>query len=136
LHFAGRVTPSTVRNICICDCCSQSFAIQHFHAGFSDSQYFYSSDSQETLIVPYNAIENLPVQLQKDIDNNVLLDVEALLPAPSSHIGSFKYYNSFKCPHCFAAYIDFEHNKEIRPKEYYGNVYINKKPLTLAKSTT
>lgn len=53
LHFSGTVTPTGVRNICICDSCNRSFTIQHFHSGFSELQYFYSTDSKETLIVPY-----------------------------------------------------------------------------------
>lgn len=129
LHFSGTITPTGVRNICICDRCNLSFTIQHFHAGFSEVQYFYSSDSKETLIVPYGAITNLPAQLQKNIDNDILSIIEAKLPKPSNNSGSFKYYNSFNCPHCLAPYINFNNNKEIRPKEYYGNTYINEKPI-------
>ena len=135
LHFTGTITPLGVRNICICDSCKQSFTIQHFHAGFSEVQYFYSSDSNETLIVPYSGVENLPVQLQEDIDDDVLISVETKLPKPSNYDSVFKYYNSFRCPHCLTPYIDFEHNKAIRPKEYYGNVYINGEPVTLTHST-
>ena len=127
LHFSGTVTPPGVRNICICDNCSRSFTIQHFHAGFSEIQYFYSSNGKETLIVPYSAIEGIPVQLQKKIDITALEKIETELPVPFTG-GSFKYYNSLKCPHCLASYIDFEANKEDRPNEYYGNTYINKEP--------
>jgi len=34
LHFGGTITPTTVRNICVCDSCSCNFTLQHFHAGF------------------------------------------------------------------------------------------------------
>lgn len=128
LHFNGRVTPTTVRNICICDSCTQSFTIQHFHAGFSELQYFYSASSKTTLVVPYNSIENLPIHLQENIDIVALENIENRLPLPSSKDGIFKYYNSFQCPHCFSPYIDFEKNRASRPKEYYGNFYINNKP--------
>jgi len=128
LHFSGIVTPSSVRNICICDKCTGSFTVQHFHAGFSDVQYFYSSDSTETLIVPYNTIGNLPMQLQERIDNATLEVVEAKLPLPSNGVGAFKYYSPFRCPYCSFAFIDFGNNKAIRANEYYGNVYINMKP--------
>jgi hypothetical protein len=127
LHFSGTITPRGVRNICVCDSCNLSFTIQHFHSGFSEIQYFYSTDSKETLTVPYALIENLPTQLQQNIDSSKLEIVEAKLPKPSNEFGSFRYYNSFKCPHCLKAYIDFEKYKEIRPQEYYGNVYINQK---------
>lgn len=129
LHFSGTITPSTVRNICICDSCNQSFTIQHFHAGFSDAQYFYSSDSKETLTVPYSMMENISAQLQKDITETDIESVDARLPKPTNNQGLFKYYNSFRCPHCLHSFIDFEKHREIRSGEYYGNTYINKKPL-------
>src|SRR5438093_3797335 len=50
LHFSGTVTPTTVRYVCVCDNCKQSFTLQHFHAGFSEVQYFYSGNSKETLV--------------------------------------------------------------------------------------
>jgi hypothetical protein len=127
LHFSGTITPRGVRAICICDSCNLSFTIQHFHSGFSEIQYFYSTDSKETLTVPYTSIENLPAQLQPNIDNNKLEIIEAKLPKPSNGFGVFRYYNSFKCSHCLTPYIDFEKHKEIRPREYYGNTYINQK---------
>ncbi|HEX8609196.1 MAG TPA: hypothetical protein VF679_11205, partial [Pedobacter sp.] len=95
---------------------------------FSEVQYFYSSDSKETLIVPYNAIENLPVQLQENIDDATIESIERKLPEASDNHGTFNYYNSFRCPHCLTPYIDFEKDKEIRPQEYYGNTYLNDKP--------
>jgi len=127
LHFSGTVTPKGVRNICTCDFCVKSFTIQHFHAGFSEIQYFYSSDSKETLIVPYNAIPNLPVQLEENLENINLDNVERELPSPKTSNSTFKYYNPFRCPHCSAPYIDFESHRQIRAKEYYGNTYINQK---------
>ena len=126
LHFSGTVTPGTVRCVCICDHCKQSFSLQHFHAGFSEVQYFYSSGSRETLIVPYNALANMPTQLQEYLDPSALEEVENRLTASSD--GKFRYFNSFKCPHCLAAFIDFERYPEMRPGEYYGNTLLNQKP--------
>lgn len=123
LHFSGTVTPTTVRSICICDNCKQSFSLHHFHAGFSEGQYFYSSESKETLFVPYNSISNMPTQLQETVDLTSLLEVESKLPKSSD--GHFLYYNSFKCPYCFTPFVDFEKHKEMRPKEYYGNTLLN-----------
>jgi len=128
LHFSGTVTPTGVRNICICESCNLSFTIQHFHSGFSELQYFYSTDCKETLIVPSCSIEDLPTQLQETVDKSILQSIESKLPRPSNNEGTFKYYNSFKCPHCLTPYIDFEKHNEIRPTEYYGNTYINQKP--------
>jgi hypothetical protein len=75
LHFSGTVTPSNVRCICVCDSCKQSFSLQHFHAGFSDAQYFYSTNSKETLVVPYYAILNMPTQLDANINLTTLSEV-------------------------------------------------------------
>jgi len=128
LHFGGTVIPAGVRIVCVCDRCNLSFTLQHFHAGFSEVQYFYSEDGSETLIVPYGAIENMPRQLQQVIDPDLLREVEAELPAPLHGKGEFGYYNSFPCPHCHAPFIDFEKNKQIRPGEYYGNTLIDVLP--------
>ena len=105
-----------------------SFSVEHFHSGFSELQYFYSTDSKETLTVPYGSIENLPTQLQSIIDNSILETIENKLPKPTNDFGKFSYYNSLNCPHCLTPYIDFKKYKEMRPKEYYGNTYINQKP--------
>ncbi|HEV3413889.1 MAG TPA: hypothetical protein VG101_15515 [Puia sp.] len=128
LHFGGTVTPSGVRAVCVCDQCKASFTLQHFHAGFSEVQYFYSDDSRETLTVPYSATADVPRQLQKGIDLKILETMEAALPTPNFGKGQFRYYNSFLCPHCQAPFIDFEQHKDIRPGEYYGNTLINVRP--------
>jgi hypothetical protein len=133
LHFSGTITPKGVRVVCICDCCQKSFTLQHFHAGFSEVQYFYSADSKKTLIVPYGQIEKMHIQLQEIIDYRTLELVEEQLPKSSNGNGSFKYYNSFRCPHCGSPFIDFEKNKDIRPKEYYGNYLINQELERLKK---
>ena len=131
LHFSGTVTPSNVRCVCICDDCKQSFSLRHFHAGFSELQYFYSTNSRETLIVPYNAIPNMPAQLSKTIDLATLPEMEAKLSKTSD--GNYRYFNSFKCPHCLAPFIDFNNHKDIRPGEYYGNTHINDEPKRWAE---
>lgn len=125
LHFSGTVTPTTVRCVCICDDCKRSFSLQHFHAGFSEVQYFYSTESKETLIVPYGAISNMPVQLQKIVEVATLKEVESKLPKSSD--GEFRFYNSFKCPYCLSPFIDFSKFPEMRTKEFYGNTLLNHK---------
>jgi hypothetical protein len=127
LHFAGTVTPATVRCVCICDYCKQSFSIQSFHAGFSEVQYFYSDNSRQTLVVPASTIPNMPTQLQEKVDNYTLPEIENKLPKCDD--GHFRYYNSFRCPHCLASFIDFEKNQAMRPKEYYGNTLLNQKTI-------
>ncbi|HKG06652.1 MAG TPA: hypothetical protein VKB19_09360 [Pedobacter sp.] len=125
IHFSGTVTPITLRAVCVCDVCNVSFTVQHFHGGFSESQYFYSDDAKQTLIAGYYEIENIPSQLQNEIDETAMLEVESKLPLPTTGTGRYRYYNSFRCPHCEAPFIDFEKNKLIRPTEYYGLRLIN-----------
>jgi hypothetical protein len=128
LHYPGRVTPGNVRVICICDVCAKSFTLQHFHAGFGELQYFYSSDSKSTLVVPNGKVENIPAQLQQEIDKVKLAEAEKKLPKPVKGSGTYNYYNPLRCPHCNAKYIDFEKFPEMRPAEYYGNTFLNEKP--------
>jgi len=128
LHFAGCITPGTVRCCCVCDECRQSFSLLHFHAGMGQSQYFYSGDSRETLVVSLYEYPDFPGQLADSIDLEALAAAEGKLPRPSRAAGEFRYYNPFRCPHCQAPYVDFEKFPEIRPGEYYGNTLINEQP--------
>lgn len=127
LHFSGLISAGDLRLICICDYCNSSFNVQFYHAGFSEIQYFYSSNSNETLIVHYGDIENLPIQNQKEIDEAAIIEIEKQLPKTED--GSFKYYNNFCCPKCYKPYLNFEENKTMRPNEYYVHFYINQKPI-------
>lgn len=126
LHFSGTVTPSGVRTICICDECEKSFTLQHFHAGFSESQYFYSSDGKQTLAVNYSQIPNMPTQLQEDLNEQTVEEVDSQLPKPTLGSGTYNYFNFFKCPHCMSDFIDFRNNPNSRSKEYYGYSLINR----------
>lgn len=131
LHYAGLVTPTSVRVICVCDKCNKSFTVQHVHAGFSECQYFYSDDSQQTLLVPYDKFDNMPRQLQETLDDHIISAIESQLPEPTTRKGSYRYYNSFRCPHCLSPYIDFPKNKHIRTSEYYTLTHINNKFYSL-----
>lgn len=131
LHYRGFISNGNIRLICLCDVCAQSFSVDFYHAGFSEVQYFYSTNSKETLLVPYDNKAGLkvPIQNQTDIDPEALSELEQKLP--SSNDGTFAYYNNFKCPHCYADYINFKDNKDQRPGEYYVNFYLNQKPITI-----
>lgn len=130
LHYEGIISSGNIRLICICDDCEKSFSLEFYHAGFSEVQYFYSTNSKETLLVPYyNELGKVPFQLQKEINEQELTEIESKLP--KSNDGTFNYYNPFKCPHCGENYIDFIKNKEIRPNEYYVNYHLNQKTISI-----
>lgn len=126
LHFSGSVTPSNTILSCICDSCQKSFLIKSYHAGFSNSGYFYSNSGKYTMIVS-DHIEGSPVALS-DPNKDALSQLEGELPkAPDGSI--FSYLNPFRCPHCSAPYIDFEKYPEERSSEYYGNYFIGSELL-------
>lgn len=127
LYYSGIEIIGDIRLICICDDCQKSFSVEFNQTNFSEEQYFYSSNSKETLIVPYsNNREKVHFMLRNEIDEIELKELENKLPRTED--GKFEYYNSFKCPHCFSDYINYKENKELRPYEYNANYYINHKP--------
>lgn len=120
LHYGGQVTQGWISLSCVCDRCRRSFLIRSFHSGFSGMAYFYSGSGQYTLTVSEHA-PGAPVALSSP-DREALARLEGDLPlAPDG--SAFGYWNPFRCPHCHAAYIDFETHPEERPAEYYGNYF-------------
>ena len=91
-----------------------------FHAGFSNLSYFYSESGSQTLVVS-SYLDGAPPAMGKP-DFEKLAVLEAQLPLAKDGT-RFKYKNSFRCPHCGAAYIDFERFPNLRETEYYGNYF-------------
>ncbi|QWV95128.1 hypothetical protein KP004_08105 [Geomonas oryzisoli] len=122
LHFSGRVTSGNIILSCECDYCKNSFQIRSYHAGFSNSGYFYSGSGKYTITVS-DQVPGCPVVLSEP-DTKDLAALEAILPlAPDGT--RYKYTNPFRCPHCSAPYIDFETYAKDRPNEYYGNYFVD-----------
>lgn len=119
-HFPGMITPANVSLSCICDKCEKSFRINSFHAGFANLGYFYSESGSQTLVVSSHLEGVPPAKGKPDLDK--LAALEEKLP-PAKDGTSFKYKNSFRCPYCGSAYIDFERFPEQRETEYYGNYF-------------
>jgi hypothetical protein len=82
-------------------------------------------------VVKYSDIADMPGQLQKNIDPEVIRQVEARLPKPANAGGNYRYYNPLRCPYCGSPYIDFEKFREMRPDEYYGCYFPDKDIQTL-----
>jgi hypothetical protein len=126
LHFSGSVTSGNVVLSCTCDRCKRSFQIHSYHAGFSNSGYFYSDSGKYTIAVS-DRVPGCPAALSKP-NAKELAALEAALPlAPDGT--HFKYSNPFRCCHCSAPYIDFEKHLEDRPQEYYGNYFVGSELL-------
>lgn len=129
-HFSGVVTPGNVSHVAICDQCRRSFRFQSFHAGFSNLVYFYCESGTHTLVASSYA-EGAP-QLLAENSPDLVERFEAKLP-PCDRCGKrFRYYNSFRCPHCAAAYIDFQRHPLERAGEYYGNHMYRQDPQELS----
>lgn len=126
LHFAGAVTPGNVSLACICDACRRSFRLQSFHAGLGNCGYFYSDSGVQTLVVD-NHIEGCPPAMGKP-NIQTLETLEARLPKSTKDGTAFRYFNSLRCPHCKAAFIDFQKFPKERETEYYGNCFYDEKP--------
>lgn len=132
LHFSGTITPGYILLSCECDQCHRSFLIRSYHAGFSNCGYFYSASGKHTLTVP-NWVSGSPAALSEP-DPIALAELEARLPdAPDG--SRYSYLNPFRCPHCGAAYIDFQSHPQIRPSEYYGNYFADAELLRFESST-
>lgn len=131
LHYSGRVTPGHVSLSCLCDQCERSFRLQSFHAGFGNCGYFYSDSGKDTLIVD-NSVPGCPPAVGKP-DIEALAKLEASLPLANKDQTHFRYLNPLRCPHCGAAYIDFEKFPGQRENEYYGNYFYGEKPQWFGK---
>jgi hypothetical protein len=126
LHFSGTITQGNVSLSCICDVCRRSFRLQSFHAGFGNCGYFYSDSGIHTLIVADN-VEGCPPAMGNP-NLEALARLESRLPKSSKDGTAFHYFNSLRCPHCKAAYIDFQKFPKEREIEYYGNYFYGEKP--------
>lgn len=124
LHYNGVVTPSKIVLSAICDECEKAFQFTSFHSGFSDVAYFYSSSGKHTLAVSLQE-PGAPSALTKPDDEALQLLERKLPSAPDA--SKYSYLNPFRCPHCRAAYIDFENYPEIRSSEYYANVHVGQR---------
>ena len=124
LHFTGYRDGGNLRLVCICDSCQESFSVDSYHAGFSDAQYFYSTNSKETLMVSFDKIREMPYHYEQNFDKEILAETEKKLPKTED--GEFRYYNPFCCPHCLAPYNDYQKFKEDRPGDIYAHYYLNK----------
>jgi hypothetical protein len=121
LHFSGTVTRGNVSLLCLCDACRTTFRLQSFHAGFSQLGYFYCGRGTHTLAVP-SVVPGAPAALSTP-DPQLLAALEARLPPCAECSAGFAYLNPLRCPRCSEPFIDFSATPEMRPREYYGNLF-------------
>jgi hypothetical protein len=116
LHFSGTTTPSNILLSCRCDACGKPFLGKSNHTGWLDQTYFYSESGRFTLITDIRVGVAERGKTEPDYASMEALE-KALPSAPDG--SKFSYSNPFRCPHCAAAYIDFEKYPDLHDREYY-----------------
>ena len=108
LKYPGYTTPSNVRLIGICPDCGKSFAFRGYAFYMAQNDVAYSDDGLDCC------------QIQAyDIDKNTWTYEE--------DGKTFRYYNSFCCPHCGTPYIDYKKYPQNKTFGVSGCVLLGRK---------
>ena len=110
---AGHITPANYRCIGICRSCKNTFVFKALNFPMAHCEPVYSNDGQTTAklsTVPRDK-NNWSITL-----NNI----------------TFRYYNSFCCPHCGAPYIDYDNHRELKKFGNLGCVHLNKEEMQIS----
>ncbi len=108
LKYQGYTTPSNIRLIGICPDCGKSFCFHGYAFYMAQSDVAYSDDGLDCCeIQAYN--------IDKD---TWTYETEGK---------TFRYYNSFNCPHCGTPYIDYKKHPENKVFGVSGCVFLGKK---------
>lgn len=105
LKYPGYTTPLNVRLIGICPECKKSFAFTSYNFPMMQSEPAYSDDGLD--VMDLSAYKTEETGFDKE---NWSCTVEGK---------TFRYYNSFNCPHCGEPYIDY---KKFPQNKGYGNL--------------
>lgn len=107
LSYPGYITPSNVRLIGICPKCKKSFTFTSFFFRHSLSEVAYSDDGLDLCVLK-----------DYDIDkDNFSFEIDGK---------TFRYYNSFSCPHCLESYIDYKNHRDWKKHGVLGCVHLGK----------
>lgn len=113
LKYVGYTTPGNTRLIGVCPECKKSFSFHGYAVYRADQEPVYSDDGTETgFISTYDTID-------KDSWSK------------ESNGITFRYYNSFNCPHCKTPYIDYAEHPEYKIFGVSGCVHLGKEPYNL-----
>ena len=103
LNFPGFVNKENVRCVGICQKCNKSFAFRTYRFKAAFSEPVYSDDGLDVY------------ELREELSDG------ANVPNRSWQVAgkTFRYYNSFRCPHCGGAYIDYDRHNSMKR---FGNL--------------
>ena len=107
LKYPGYTTPSNIRLIGICPDCGKSFCFHGYSFYMVQNDVAYSDDGLDCcqITVP-------------DIDKDTW--------TYETDGKTFRYYNSFNCPHCGTPYIDYKKHPENKVLGVSGCVLLGK----------
>ena len=108
LKYPGYTTPSNVRLVGICPSCGKSFCFHGYAFYMMQNDVAYSDDGLD-------CCEILPYDIDKE---NWVYETEGK---------TFRYYNSFNCPHCGTPYIDYKSYPEDKVFGVSGCVHLGRK---------
>lgn len=108
LKYVGYTTPSNIRMIGICPDCGKSFSFHSYCVYMADYDVAYSDDGQDCCQISAHNVASEDWKCQ----------VEGK---------TFRYYNSFCCPHCGTPYIDYRKFPEIKKFGVCGCVHLGRK---------
>ncbi len=107
LKYQGYTTPSNIRLIGVCPDCGKSFCFHGYSFYMAQSDIAYSDDG----------LDCCEIQAY-DIDKNTwTYEVDGK---------TFRYFNSFNCPHCGTPYIDYKKHPENKVFGVSGCVLLGK----------
>lgn len=108
LKYPGYTTPSNVRLIGICPDCGKSFAFHSYAFYMMQADVAYSDDGLDCCKIE-----------APDIDKDAW--------AYETDGKTFRYYNSFSCPHCGSPYINYNKYRQNKVFGVSGCVHIGRK---------
>ena len=111
LKYQGYTTPTNVRLVGFCPECKKSFTFHGYACYMIQNDVAYSDDGQQSCTFFY----------PEKIDKDVKFEFEGI---------TYRYHNSFCCPHCGAPYIDYRKNPEMKQFGVSDCVHLGKKSIS------
>lgn len=109
LKYQGYTTPSNIRLVGICPECEKSFCFRGYAFYMAQSDVAYSDDGLDCFEIQAYDIDKDTWTYETDGK-------------------TFRYYNSFNCPHCGTPYIDYKKHPENKVFGVSGCVLLGRKP--------
>lgn len=111
LKYVGYTTPSSIRMIGICPDCGKSFSFHSYCVYMAQYDVAYSDDGQDCCQIADHNVAN--DDWKYEVDGK-----------------TFRYYNSFCCPHCGTPYIDYRKFPGNKKFGVCGCVHLGRKIYT------